>query len=222
MSLACTTDKYDELYARWIPGAEQLLDLGKFRPGNRLLDLCGGTGTVSKAALFRWSITPARWLYYPNITLLDLNPRCTEEIVHQVKGDARQIRRYFGPRSFDLVICRQAIAYIEMEDLPLLFEHIAETLTPSAAGGGRFVFNNFRKPRWFAKTYRYNGRRYFEAAGHLGDTVYHLQASPQIGIDATCFRWHPHDELLPLLEPHFKVEAVQTKSSVRYLCTVRK
>ena len=218
MSGRCTTDKYDELYARWLSNPAVLLDLGKFCPDDRLLDLCGGSGAVARAALFRASvIIPARHFFDGKATLLDLNPRCPDSRVLQVKGDARQIRHFFGRSVFDLVVCRQAIAYIELEDLPLLFEHIAETLSPE----GRFVFNNFKKPRWFAKAYRYGGRLYFEAAGHLGDTVYHLQASPRIGIDATCFRWHTHDDLLPLLEQHFTVAITESKSSIRYLCVVK-
>ena len=66
----CSTDKYDVLYAPWLRDPGRLLDLAEYRPGEKLLDLCGGTGAVSKVALQRCGGEKS------DITLLDINPRC--------------------------------------------------------------------------------------------------------------------------------------------------
>ncbi len=67
----CTTDHYATLYARWLARPGTLLDLAGYEPGQRVLDLCGGTGAVSQECLRRGA-NPS------TIMLVDLNPRCSE------------------------------------------------------------------------------------------------------------------------------------------------
>jgi|APSaa5957512576_1039674.scaffolds.fasta_scaffold64054_2 16S rRNA G966 N2-methylase RsmD len=82
----CTTDKYDALYARWLEKPGTLLDLAGYEPGQTVLDLCGGTGAVSLECLDRGA-GPAE------VTLLDLNPRCSSDRILSIKGDANHLGR---------------------------------------------------------------------------------------------------------------------------------
>lgn len=207
----CTTDKYDVLYRRWLKNPGDLLDRAGFEPGMRVIDLCGGTGVVAFEALRRGAA---------EVVLVDLNPRApVTERLHQVKGDAHNVMDlmwpHWGTRSFDLVVCRQAIAYLE--DLPKLAREVSTMLRP----GGKFVFNTFRRPRWGARTYKLDGRRYFEASGHIGRIVGHVQAAWGVGLDVSIFEWRPTNEIVDKLPHAFSQSQVtETERSIYITCVV--
>jgi len=183
MDLRCTTADYDLLYARWLQKPGTLLRLAGFEPGMKLMDLCGGTGAVSREAT-QLGADPS------DITLVDLNPRADELGVNQEACKAENIAWIFNGQwsQFDVVICRQAMAYLDLGGVNgiNLFMAVYALLKP----GGVFVFNTFIRPRWAFKRYRYKGVRYVEASAYLGRTVWHLQGIPGFGWDATKFRWH--------------------------------
>jgi ubiquinone/menaquinone biosynthesis C-methylase UbiE len=206
MNLDCTTPKYGELYARWLANPGKLLDLAGMRHGDRVLDLCGGTGIVSRAALDRGAL---------RVVLLDLMPRATHPLISQVQGraeDADQLLQHDG--AFDLVVCRQSIGYLDMKQVAAA---IHQVLRP----GGRFVFNTFTKPRWALKTYALGGTRFVEASGYLGHTVIHVQAGRGLGIDVTRFRWYHDWELRAALVPYFEIHEIDEGRSIYYVCTKR-
>jgi SAM-dependent methyltransferase len=191
--MRCTTDHYDALYARWLPGAGRLLDEAAYLPGMKVMDLCGGTGAVSRECLRRGA-DPS------TIHLLDLNPRCDAVGITSHTGDANHLERilstnHFG--TFDLIVCRQAAAYLDWD--PLMIGWLKELLKP----GGRLVFNMFTEPRWALKTYKYEGKRFFEASAYLGRTIWHVQAGLGVGYDVTRFQWHNPMVLKRRLGFHF-------------------
>jgi SAM-dependent methyltransferase len=225
---SCTTKTYDLLYARWLEGAEKLVHMARVKEGDLVLDLCGGSGVVSEAALQAGAA----------VVLLDLNPRArlnvaaikqklharpklavvrgrAEDAVKLLHQPAAQawLAQYdkAGTGTFDKVICRQAIGYLDTEKT---FEAVAQLLRP----GGMFVFNNFIKPRWRLSTYQHNESRFLEASACLGTRVAHLQARWPIGVDVTTFRWHPQDVLLRQLRTNFVVELRKHNRSVYYIC----
>lgn len=213
MSLRCTTDKYARLYARWLDKPGGLLDLADYKPGERLLDLCGGTGAVSLEALRRGA-DPS------TIMLVDLNPRCPDHRIEQVAGDADAIGpTVFGARqpgclhSFDIIVIRQAAAYLAWNTPMVLW--LAALLKP----GGKLVFNTFARPKWAFKTYKYNGTRYFEASGYLGKTVWHLQAAPRIGWDVSKFQFLSKEGVQYALATVFETTSFAEGKSLRWLCT---
>lgn len=181
--LDCTTEKYDDLYDRWLDKPGELLDWAKYDPKkHRLLDLCGGTGAVSKAACARGA--KSVWLY-------DLNPRVTDARVHPLKGRAEDIDLSRG--SWNLAVCRQALGYLDIY-------RVARSLRFVIEPGGRFVFNTFVRPKWGFKTYRRTAsdwtRRYYEASAYLGRRVVHLQGRVGGGFDVTAFRWWTEKDIL--------------------------
>ena len=93
-----TTSDYNLLYARWLEKPETLLNLGSYRHGQRLLDLCGGTGIVTRTALEKF-----KGLKKADVTVFDLNPRVgdwanpyklTDEL-QIVTGKAEEVNEYF-------------------------------------------------------------------------------------------------------------------------------
>lgn len=201
----CTTEKYDVLYDRWLDKPGALLDWAQFKPSDRLLDLCGGTGAISKEALRRGA---------KKVALLDLNPRVDDHRIERIRGRAEDLRggpynpldddehghwpkgwsgtdrRGFNP--WNLVICRQALGYLDLPRVALSLHSVIEP-------GGRFVFNSFVKPKWSFKTYRRTStnwtRRYYEASAYFGRRVFHLQATGG-DFDITSFRWHTEPDVL--------------------------
>jgi cyclopropane fatty-acyl-phospholipid synthase-like methyltransferase len=203
--LDCTTEKYDDLYERWLDKPGELLDWAKYDPKkHRLLDLCGGTGAVSKAALARGA---------ERVWLLDLNPRAKDKRIESIVGRAEDLSASspFNPLADDecrypynwlpdarsdrwsLVVCRQALGYL---NLPRVAVRLRTVMAPR----GRFVFNTFVRPKWSFKTYRRTSsdwtRRYYEASAYLGRRVVHLQGRVGAGLDVTSFRWWTERDIL--------------------------
>ena len=198
---ACTTDKYEKLYAPWLGRSGDLLDWAGINPDDTLLDLCGGTGVVALDAVER-GLT--------SVWLLDLNPRCRDHRVCEVQGRAEDAEQLVG-RTFSLVVCRQALGYL---DLDQTVEAVYQILEP----GGRFVFNNFLRPRWGWKRYLHEGNKFLEISCHVGNHVIHLQASPTIGADISIFRWHKHENVLAAFQKRFQVSFEERGRTIRYLC----
>lgn len=201
--LDCTTDKYDDLYARWLEKPGDLLDLAGYKPVMYLLDLCGGTGVVTREAIRRGSEPQ-------NITLWDKNPRLPLPGVLQIAGDAKHLPGpLHGP--YDVVVCRQAVAYL---DVTPVFAGVRQLLKT----GGVFVFNSFVRPKWAWKSYTYDGARFIEASGWIGKWVLHLQWCRGGGFDVSLFQWHREEELRGALVG-FDVEVTRSERGLRWRCT---
>lgn len=212
MNLDCTTPLYDALYARWLERPGDLLDLVGYKPGEKLLDLCGGTGAVSREALRRG--TPAS-----RITLYDRYPRAFGLDVEQVAGNAEdmgdKLRDMRG--TYDVIVCRQAIAYVDLDRHGRTFFRAVHALLKP--GTGRFVFNTFRKPKWAWSIYRYGEppQRFIEASAYMGRRVWHLQASPGLGFDVSRFWWHHEGAVMDSIPASLRVTVHRTEKTLRWV-----
>ena len=202
---SCTTDKYDTLYARWLEHSGDLLDLAGWKPGMRLLDFCGGTGAVTREALRRGAEPQT-------LTLYDTRPRLSLPFITQVSGDAAEVGDILYNRSYDVVVCRQAVAYLN------LHSHVFQGVCDILKTGGVFVFNSFIRPKWAWKKYEYKRHRYIEASGFIGRWVMHLQWCRGAGWDISLFRWHTEEEIQKALTG-FNVEIYRSERGLRWICT---
>lgn len=221
--LNCTTPKYRELYARWLVNPGKLLDVADLRPGERVIDLCGGTGVVASEALKRGARTAIVFDLNPRSAVFGMKGNAEEldvaflrfvDYLHQPDGECAGLTcscRNYRP-NFDLIVCRQAINYLNLDK-------VANAAHAMLRPGGRFVFNTFGKPRFLAKTYKHQGKRFFELAGHFRDHVVHVQAGLGIGVDVTKFRWYRSEEIKHAMRGagFWPEERTQGNSST-YLC----
>lgn len=203
MQTNCSTSDYAALYAPWLTTAPDFAE--RFiEPRDRVLDLCGGTGRVAQKA---WDMG------CQDVSLLDVNPRVVPPwgSIKVQRGDANKIDKYFGPHSFDVIVCRQAIAYLDLDQ-------VAQSATKALAPCGRLCFNNFRRPRWFRKRYEFKGNKYTEMGWYFGKQCYHLQWRHGRGWDLTKFKWHTHKEIVAAMEPWFTVKVDRTAKTNYYTC----
>lgn len=207
MSFLCTTPRYDILYARWLEHPEDLLVLAEWKPGQKLLDLCGGTGAITREALQRGALPESLYL-------VDLNPRAGDTGVHQIQSSAEDadLKMPFQAGRFDAVICRQAFCYLNPRNVTRVVFRLLKHR-------GTFVFNTFVKPKWSLKIYTYGGKHYLEASAYIRKTVWHIQVCLGVGWDITTFKWQPKEDVLKvLLEEGFKVQTQETAKSIRWVC----
>jgi len=202
----CTTNKYAELYVRWLKNPGKLLDLAEFDPAKDiLLDLCGGTGAVANEALRRG----ANEAY-----LLDLNPRSSDPRIITVKGDAHNICAYSFLPKVDVCVIRQSLGYL---DLAVVSAVLAKVLEP----GARLAINGFLKPRWKFVTYKRQLEWFLEASGHFLGRVAHIQASFS-GVDFSVFQHHPLPTIYTNFEDYFDLHKEElTERSFRMVMIKR-
>lgn len=190
----CTTENYDEIYAPWLDRGTDLLKWSGWDPNNldqRLLDVCGGTGAISHAAA---DLNPRKV-----IVLFDLNPRCMDPRVEQVRGDANHVDQYVDNGMFDIVICRQGIAYLKPE---LFFANVAKVMKPC----GVLVFNTFCDPATMGwKSTDFKGKTYKEAHLSLFGHIIHAQmvAEWPPKMDIAVFKNHEFTHLWAHMSHYF-------------------
>lgn len=187
----CTTNDYAEIYAPWIARGVDLLDLSGWTPDNRLLDICGGTGVIAKEAIRRGATKP--------VHMLDLNPRCNVDGVVATKGDANRVDEWLWRGLFDVVVCRQAMAYLDPD---MFFRSVSQVMKP----GGVLVFNIFCDPETVGwKTTNFEGKVYREAHLAIFGQVVHVQAlmgwPPKV--DISTFRNHDFAHLWSQMSHYF-------------------
>lgn len=211
---ACTTENYNNLYARYLKNPGKLLEMANFDTSHKLLDLCGGTGAVTNEAL-KLGTDPQ------NITLVDLSPRCQNQNIRQLRGRAPDMLRQLAAEGhkFDTVVCRQAIAYLDIEGKSGI--ELAQLLAILMPEGSHFIFNSFIRPRFRAKTYRYQGQRFIELAGHLRRCLFRLQVNLGVGYDLTISKWHREERIFEIFNPWFRVKTRWNGNAVYWLCTRR-
>lgn len=193
---SCTTKHYDRIYAPWIARGTDLLDWSGWQPNQQILDLCGGTGVIATQAVAQGAQHP--------VHLFDLNPRCNIQGVIQTKGDANHVGDYYEPNTFDVVVCRQAMAYLDPD---VFFDSVAKVIKP----GGCLVFNTFwnSPPTVGFKTMVFKGTRFAEAHINLFDRIVHLQVRLDwpLMADVSIFRHHHFMSMWLRMGRHFEPQA---------------
>ena len=193
-------ETYRALYKRYYDGRDvaELLRLLKPIDGMRVLDLCGGDGRLSLAALVEGAsnveLVDASAAMIPPPILADRHIHVRVQKVHDALLGLRM-----RLDSFDRIVCRQAVNYWLNTITAGL---VSRVLKPS----GVFVFNTFNQrplEKPYVSEYELDGYAFTEVSWLVGDTVHHVQVRDGMAPHCTSFKWLSPDRLRTLLEPPF-------------------
>lgn len=207
-------DQYAKIYARYLaPGrTEQMLDLCGPLTGKTMLDLCGGGGRASRAALSRGA---------SSVMLVDesypMAGAVQEKDLTVWVGDLKSVLKApLLKEGFDVAFCQQAINYWFSA---ALIKQVHRQLKPGAV----FVFNTFNEaPPSFPvpKSYEYDGRKYMELSWlSAPNTVEHVQICDGERVHTTQFQWITPERYRQVLSPYFEVEEIRAGKTSIYRCT---
>lgn len=143
------------LHYPWKRAAVGMLDL---KPGESLLDVCGGTGDLSEMAASHMGASGAVILYDMNFAMMDAGrhkrmKHKTRDRILYIQGDAERIS--FADKTFDAVIVGFGVR--NLTHLGQGFSEMHRVLKP----GGRMVCLEFSRPdnsifRWLYDFYSFN------------------------------------------------------------------
>lgn len=204
-------DRYSILYARYFDRKpEELLSLAGSLTGKKVLDICGGNGRASIAALTMGA---------SECTLVD---SCLEMIPDDLDSRIRvenvdvcvAFRHLTG---YEVAICQQAVNYWFNKDAIRL-------LYSAMVPGGVFVFNTFNqrpstKPT--VKEYKYKDLNYVEISQRMGETVHHIQTCECFEPHTTKFQWIPSITFKTVMKPWFEVTVTKQGKTSIYKCIRR-
>lgn len=210
---------YEILYAKYLDRLpHDLLRLaipsGAAQPlaGWNVLDLCGGNGRASLAALELGADRCVLVDQCLDMIPHDLDPRIQVENI-SVAAMGESLSGY----RVDVAICQQAINYWFSPDAIAM---LADVMSP----GSVFVFNTFNTAPTYTpqvKQYEYRGRHYVETSWRVEDTVHHVQVCGGYGPHVTKFSWISPELFRTGLDPFFDVAVTNTNKTAIYRCVRR-
>lgn len=208
-------EEYNILYARFLKrDPRELLSVvtNRAKLKGLALDLCGGGGRASFAALEMGA---------SRVILVDSSSNMTSflhidiTVIHlDVFVFLTRAARFYENALFDLVICQQAINYWFSESA---IAFLSLLMRPGAC----FVFNTFNtKPpaEPTIKNYSLGGREYSEINWCDDETVYHVQRCKGFEPHLTSFQWIPPEQFLRTLVSYFEVKTIVKGATTIYAC----
>lgn len=181
---------YDELYKRYLKNVAQLVDQIKIQKGKSYVDLCGGTGAVSKELIKRGAT---------DITLVDLHRNMLKQAPSKITKICANAEEWKPKKKYDVIFCRQAITYLNLEKVEKVISIVLKN-------DGSFIFNimdTTGKNTTLSvdyKKYELDEKKYTELTFLILGKAYHFQHSNKDGLDFTIFHvYTPKD-----VEQHFK------------------
>ena len=200
---------YENMYKRFFSkGVNYLIDKAHIQKEDKVLDICGGNGRLTKELLKRCD----------NVSYLDkekdMIPDELEELDVKVYNEDIESFVSHVKEKYNKVFCEQAINYwllhIDVEKFSKIF-----------LPGGLFVFNTFsNKPPTtpLIKEYIIDNKHYAEISYLVNNTVEHIQIREGYSPHVTEFDWISKDKYMELLSPYFDVELFGDGKSSLYVC----
>lgn len=206
-------DVYRELYHRNYHGRciDEHLELGGPLTGLSVLDLCGGDGCLSLAALAQ---KPSRVVLVDEQEAMippevESNPKIDVHI-----SSAEVYLCGTKAATFDRIFCRQAMNY-------WCNERSAAQLAHVLTFDGLLVFNTFNEQPPvvpYANSYQIDGKQYHELSWLVGNDVHHVQTREGLPAHYSWCKWIPPEQFAAWLSPYFYIDVqVRGKASL-YRC----
>ena len=201
--------EYESVYKRYfLKGVNYLIDLVDIKKEDKVLDLCGGNGRLTKEIM----------KYSDYVSYLDKEKDMIPDWLIESKitvynDDINEFIKYHNKR-YDKVFCMQAVNYflddIDIEKFASLFNE-----------GGEFIFNTFKnkpssKPMY--KEYVLDNESYLEVSYLVNDEVYHLQIKEGHLPHFTRFKYISKERFIEILSLYFDIKIYEDDKTSIYVC----
>lgn len=205
-------DVYEKLYKRYFKkGVDYLVDECNIKREDKVLDLCGGNGRLTRKLL---TLTD-------DVTYVDQEGDMIPDDLEKlgVKVINKSVQEFLDDKEdqFDKVFCEQAINYWLLHVDVLKFSNILKK-------DGLFIFNTFSsKPseKPMIKEYKIDDISYLEISYLVDNQVYHVQIREGFEPHFTVFDWISEEEYRRILEPYFDLNIKDDGKSALYICRRR-
>lgn len=200
---------YKKLYKRFfLKGTEYLSSLVKIKPTDKVLDMCGGDGRLTKELTKH-----SKFVHYldQEKDMIPKNLKDLEITVHNTS-----VENFLEEREmkFNIIFCQQAVNY-------WLLNIDVKKLADIIEDNGFFIFNTFsRKPsaKPSIKEYSIDNIYYLELSYLAQNKVNHIQIMEGLEPHFTQFDWIPKNTYKKLLSPYFDVELKDDGKTSIYIC----
>ncbi len=200
---------YEKLYKRYFnKGVDYLVDEGNISDDDKVLDLCGGNGRLTRKLA-----TLAKDVTYVDQER-DMIPDDLETQGVKVINMSVQDFVDNNKSKFDKVFCEQAVNYWMLHIDVKKFSEIF-------AKDALFIFNTFSsKPseKPMIKEYVIDGINYLEISYLVDDKVNHVQIREGFEPHFTVFDWISEEKYKELLGEYFDIKVIDNGKSALYIC----
>ena len=202
-------DVYEILYKRYFKrDVKELIDLGEILETDKVLDICGGNGRLTKKLIE----------INNNVSYLDqeldMIPEELSSLGVTVYNMSIQEFIKNPQEKYNKVFCQQAINYWLLDIDVELFSNIFEK-------DGVFIFNTFaNKPTKepMIKQYQIDDINFLEVSYLVGNKVHHIQVREDYAPHYTVFNWIDEETIRNILSPYFDIEVIRDKGTSIYKC----
>ena len=204
---------YEKMYKRYFDkGVGYLIDKADLKRDDKVLDICGGNGRLTRELLKRCN----------DVSYLDreadMIPEDLEKLGVRVYNEDVETFVNHSQEKYNKVFCEQAINYWLLN---INIEQFSNIFLPN----GLFIFNTFsnmptKKP--MIKQYTIDGINYFEISYLVDNKVEHIQIREGYSPHFTEFDWISQEQYRELLSPYFDIELFDNGKSSLYKCKRKK
>lgn len=200
---------YEKLYKRFFSkGVQYLLDEADLRKEDKVLDICGGNGRLTREL-----VKKCEDVSYLDVER-DMIPDDLSNLGIKVYNMTIEDMVEGTTQKYTKVFCEQAINYwlrsIDIQKFASMIEC-----------SGVFVFNTFStKPSSspLIKEYEIDGVAYLEISYVIGNKVEHIQVCEGYEPHFTEFDWISREEYMDILSPYFHIDLKDDGKSALYIC----
>ena len=204
---------YEKMYKRYFDkGVGYLIDRADLKRDDKVLDICGGNGRLTRELLKRCN----------DVSYLDreadMIPEDLEKLGVRVYNEDVETFVNHSQEKYNKVFCEQAINYWLLN---INIEQFSNIFLPN----GLFIFNTFsnmptKNP--MIKQYTIDGINYFEISYLVDNKVEHIQIREGYSPHFTEFDWISQEQYRELLSQYFDIELFDNGKSSLYKCKRKK
>lgn len=200
---------YEKMYKRYFDkGVEYFIEKADLKPSDKVLDICGGNGRLTKELKQKCS----------NVSYLDKESDMIPDELKQLGINVynEDIENFVNHSKdkYTKVFCEQAVNYwllnIDIKKFSNIFDK-----------NGLFIFNTFsNKPSFkpMLKEYVIEDTNYLEISYLVNNKVEHIQIREGFPPHFTEFDWISKEQYIELLSPYFDLELIDDGKSSLYIC----